>query len=283
MEHSRNIRLLLEYDGTRYHGWQRQQNAATIQGVLEEALQRLTGEKMRLIGSGRTDAGVHALGQAANFHTTSHIPLKAFHAGLNSLLPRDIAVLEAAEAPPEFHARKSAKAKTYEYRLLNRRNRSPLSRHYGWWLADPLDLEAMIRAAGVLPGEHDFSAFKASGSDNVNPVRRVLAAGWQDEPGGWLIFTITANGFLRGMVRSLVGTLVEIGRGKAPPETLPELLQSGDRRLTGPTAPPQGLFLVEVNYGDTIKYGVPVQGANDVQGPFPRVRHPSGHRAGHRP
>jgi tRNA pseudouridine38-40 synthase len=244
----RNIRLLLEYDGTRYHGWQRQKNALSIQEVIETLLARLTGDAVKLHGSGRTDAGVHALGQIANFHTLSHIPLKAFHAGLNSLLPPDIAVLEAAEVPPEFHARKSALSKTYEYRILNRANRSPLHHHYGWWIAARLDLDAMAAAAALLPGEHDFSAFRASGSGNRNPVRQISAARWQTHPGGWLRFTITANGFLRGMVRSLVGTMVEIGKGKAAPELLTELLRSGERRLAGPTAPPQGLYLVEVRY-----------------------------------
>jgi len=244
----RNIRLLLEYDGTRYHGWQRQANALTIQQVLEESLQRLTGEKVALIGSGRTDAGVHARGQVANFRTDSPIPLQAFHKGLNSLLPRDIVVLEATEAPPEFHARKSARAKTYEYRILNRPTRSPIHHHYAWWIDPPLDLAAMAEAAAALPGEHDFTAFRASGSDNLNPVRRVLAATWRDWPGGWLTFTITATGFLRGMVRSLVGTMAAVGRGKAPPTSLAELLESGARHLAGPTAPPQGLYLVEVFY-----------------------------------
>ena len=218
MDLRRNIRLLLEYDGTRYHGWQRQLDAATIQGVLEAAVARLTQAPVAIIGSGRTDAGVHARGQVANFRTESAIPLKAFHQGLNSLLPKDIAVLEASEAEPSFHARKSARAKTYEYRILNRPNRSPLNRHYAWWIAPPLDLAAMAGAAAALPGEHDFTAFRASGSDNINPVRRVLAAAWRDEPGGWLSFTITATGFLRGMVRSLVGTMVEVGQGKAPPD-----------------------------------------------------------------
>lgn len=249
MEARRNIRLLLEYDGTRYHGWQRQKNAPTIQEVVETALARLTGEAVRLIASGRTDAGVHALGQVANFPTNSGLPLKAFHAGLNALLPLDIAVLEAQEAPLSFHARKAARAKTYEYRILNRPSRSPLHRHYGWWLAGPLDLEAMVQAAALLPGEHDFSAFRGSGSGNLNPVRRVLEAHWRSHPGGWLRFVITANGFLRGMVRSLVGTMVEMGQGKRPPQDLADLLQSGDRRRTGPTAPSQGLFLVEVIYG----------------------------------
>ena len=246
----RNIRLLLEYDGTRYHGWQRQLDAVTIQQTLEEALARLTRAPVTLIGSGRTDAGVHARGQVANFRTQSPIPLQAFHQGLNSMLPKDIAVLEAREALPSFHARKSARAKTYEYRILNRRNRSPLNRHYAWWIAPRLDLTAMAAAAAALTGEHDFTAFRASGSDNINPVRRVLAAAWRDEPGGWLSFTITATGFLRGMVRSLVGTMAEAGRGKAPPTILAELLTSGARHLAGPTAPPQGLYLVEVFYGE---------------------------------
>jgi len=250
MDLRRNIRLLLEYDGTRYHGWQRQLDAATIQGVLERAVARLTQAPVAIIGSGRTDAGVHAWGQVANFRTASAIPLKAFHQGLNSLLPKDIAVLEATEAEPSFHARKSARAKTYEYRILNRPNRSPLAHHYAWWIAPRLDLTAMAAAAAALTGEHDFTAFRASGSDNINPVRRVLAAAWRDEPGGWLSFTITATGFLRGMVRSLVGTMAEAGRGKAPPTILAELLTSGARHLAGPTAPPQGLYLVEVFYGE---------------------------------
>jgi tRNA pseudouridine38-40 synthase len=245
---TRNIRLLLEYDGSRYHGWQRQRGDLSIQQVLEEALERLTGEPVKLIGSGRTDAGVHALGQVANFRTISVIPLKAFHEGLNSMLPYDIAVLEAQEVPPEFHARKAALSKTYEYRIINRPSRSPLHHHYGWWLSHKLDLDAMAAAAASLLGEHDFSAFRASGSGNRNPVRRIFAAGWQTHPGGWLRFTITGNGFLRGMVRSLVGTMVEIGKGKAGPELLTELLRSGERRRAGPTAPAQGLYLVEVVY-----------------------------------
>lgn len=244
----RNIRLLLEYDGTRYHGWQRQADAATIQQTLEEALERLTGEKLSLIGSGRTDAGVHALGQVANFRTSRSLPLKAFHDGLNSMLPPDIAVLEASEVSLDFHARKSARTKTYEYRILNRPSRSPLHHHYAWWIAAPLDLSAMTAAAAFLPGNHDFTAFRASGSDNQNPFREVLAAVWQEAPGDWLSFTITATGFLRGMVRSLVGTMVEIGRGKAQPGKMSDLLANGARSEAGPTAPPQGLYLVEVHY-----------------------------------
>jgi tRNA pseudouridine38-40 synthase len=248
MHPRRNIRLLMEYDGSRYHGWQRQRGDLSIQQVLEEALGRLTGDEVRLISSGPPDAGVHALGQVANFLTAGNLPLKAFREGLNSLLPWDIAVLTAEEAPPEFHARKAARHKTYEYRILNRPVRSPLHHNSGWWLAAPLKLAAMQAAAAVLPGKHDFSAFRAAGSGNLNPVRLVLAAGWQTHPWGWLRFTVTATGFLRGMVRSLVGTMVEIGKGKAEPELLAELLKSGERSLAGPTAPPQGLYLVEVVY-----------------------------------
>lgn len=248
MEPRRNLRLLLEYDGTRYHGWQRQKNALTVQEVLETALARLTGQALKVIGSGRTDAGVHALGQVANFQIISPLPLQAFLHGLNSLLPPDIAVLKVEEAPPGFHARKSALAKTYEYRILNRPVRSPLNQHHGWWLPYALDLEVLREAAWALPGEHDFAAFQASGSGVKNTGRRVEAAAWHSHPGGWLCFTITADGFLRGMVRSLVGTMVEIGRGKRPPTDLAALLISRDRRRAGPTAPPQGLYLVEVKY-----------------------------------
>lgn len=248
MENRRNLKLLIEYDGTGYHGWQRQKNAPTIQETLEKALARLTGEAVRVIGSGRTDAGVHALAQVANFFTASPLPLPAFLHGLNSLLPPDIAILEVSEAPRDFHARKSALAKKYQYRILNRPIRSPLHLRYSWWIPPPLDLEAMQEAAAALPGEHDFRAFQATGSSVKNPVRRVLAAAWDRAEGGLLTFTITANGFLRGMVRSLVGTMVEVGKGRRTPWSLKDLLETGDRHRGGPTAPPQGLFLVEVLY-----------------------------------
>jgi len=244
----RNLRLLLEYDGSRYHGWQRQKNALTIQEVVESALARLTGENVRLIGSGRTDAGVHARGQVANFRTSSHLPLRAFVSGLNSLLPLDIAVLEAREVPPDFHARYSARAKTYQYHILNRPQRSPLQQAWVWWLPQPLKLELMQEAAAMVVGEHDFGAFRCRGSCSGSPRRRVLAANWQRQSDSLLTFTITANGFLRGMVRSLVGTMVEVGRGKRPLSDMQALLQGSDRSQAGPTAPAQGLVLVGVVY-----------------------------------
>ena len=233
MDLRRNIRLLLEYDGTRYHGWQRQTDAVTIQEVWKRPWRGSPGRPVALIGSGRTDAGVHARGQVANFRTASAIPLKAFHQGLNSLLPRDIAVLSATEAPPSFHARKSARAKTYEYRILNRPEPlAPCIATTAGGSPRPWTWRPWPRAAAALPGEHDFTAFRASGSDNHNPVRRVLAADWRDDPGGWLSFTITATGFLRGMVRSLVGTMAEVGRGKAPP--------TGPGGVAGEPRPPPG-------------------------------------------
>jgi len=243
----RNLRLGLDSAGTRSHGWQRQKNALTLQETIETAVAILTGERVHLIGSGRTDAGVHALRQVANFHTRSSLPLRAFVPGLNSLLPPDIAVLAAAEVPAGFHARKSARAKTYEYRLLNRPVRSPLSLRYAWQVAPPLEEAALAEAARLLVGEHDFAAFQASGSAVCTTRRRVEEACWQRE-GDMFLFRITATGFLRGMVRSLVGTMVQIGLKKRPVSDLAELLARPDRTRVGPTAPPQGLFLVSVRY-----------------------------------
>lgn len=251
----RNIRLVLEYDGTRYHGWQRQKNALSLQEVIEQALARITGEPVRLIASGRTDAGVHARGQVANFHTKSSVPLRAFVQGLNSLLPLDIVIRQAEEAPLDFHARYDARWKTYEYQIINRPVRPPLERLYTWWIPEPLNLAALEAAAQALPGEHDFSTFRAAGSRPGHAMRRVREAAWQPGPEGRLRFSITANGFLRGMVRSLVGTMVEIGKGKYAPEYLREALEKRNRGLAGPTAPPQGLFLVGVEYEENIEVG----------------------------
>ena len=234
----RTIRLTLEYDGSGYHGWQRQQNALTIQEVVEAGLGRLLGREVRLHGSGRTDAGVHALAQVAHFLTQATLPLAAFREGLNRLLPRDIAVLEAVEAPAEFHARYGAKAKTYEYRILNRPVRSPLHLRRCWHLGQALDLDRMRQAAGFIVGEHDFAGFQTSGSEVKTTVRRVTAAAWEEGPGGWKCFRITAGGFLRGMVRALVGTQVEVGMGKRPAEIC-RVLAAGDRRLAGPADRPR--------------------------------------------
>jgi tRNA pseudouridine38-40 synthase len=244
----RTIRLTLEYDGSGYHGWQRQLNSRTVQEVVENCLLRLTSREVRLHGSGRTDAGVHALGQVAHFRTETNLPLTAFREGLNSLLPRDIVILEAREAPTDFHARYGAKAKMYEYRILNRPVRSPLHLHQCWWLAHPLDLNLIREATSLILGEKDFATFQASGSSVKTTTRTVMRASWEEKPGGWKYFRIMASGFLRGMVRALVGTLVEVGWGKRPPEDLERLLAARDRRLAGPSAPAAGLYLVEVMY-----------------------------------
>ena len=177
--------MTLEYDGSDYHGWQRQLNALTIQEVVETCLARIIGQEVRLHGSGRTDAGVHALGQVAHFRTEAGLPLTAFREGLNSLLPRDIVILEAREVPPDFHARYGAQAKTYEYRILNRPVRSPLHWQHCWWLAQPLDLDSMRAATTFILGEQDFAAFQASGSSVKTTTRTVLAASWEERAGGW--------------------------------------------------------------------------------------------------
>lgn len=252
-EPGRTIRLTLEYDGTAYHGWQRQANALTIQEVVETCLARLTGQPVRVQASGRTDAGVHALGQVAHLRTASALPLAAFREGLNSLLPRDIVVLAASEAAADFHARYGAKAKCYEYRILNRPVRSPLHRHRCWWLPQPLDLARLQTAAALIVGEHDFASFQASGSAVKSTVRRVLAADWEERPGGWKMFRITATGFLRGMVRTLVGTLAEVGAGKRPVDDLSRLLAQKDRTLAGPAAPAGGLYLAAVFYEESLQ------------------------------
>jgi tRNA pseudouridine38-40 synthase len=244
----RTIRLTLEYDGCRYHGWQRQLSALTIQEVVETCLAQLLGQEVRLHGSGRTDAGVHALGQVAHFRTASGLPLAAFRKGMNSLLPRDIVILEAQEAPAAFHARFDAKIKTYEYRILNRPVRSPLYLNHCWWLPQQLALDRMYTAAGFIRGEHDFAGFQTSGGSVKTTVRKVLAATWEEKPGAWKYFRISANGFLRGMVRALVGTMVEVGLGKRQPEDMARMLVSKDRRLAGPAAPAAGLYLMEVLY-----------------------------------
>jgi tRNA pseudouridine38-40 synthase len=253
---NRTIRLTLEYDGSAYHGWQRQLNALTIQEVVETCLARLVGQDVRLHGSGRTDAGVHALGQVAHFRTDATLPLAAFREGLNSLLPRDIVILEADEVPADFHARYGASAKTYEYRILNRPVRSPLHARRCCWLPQPLDLDRMRAATSFIIGEHDFASFQTSGSSVQSTTRTVLAASWQEERGGWKYFCITASGFLRGMVRALVGTLVEVGWGKRPPGDMARLFTLRDRRQAGPAAPAAGLYLVEVMYQESSEFQV---------------------------
>ncbi|MFZ5994523.1 MAG: tRNA pseudouridine(38-40) synthase TruA [Thermodesulfobacteriota bacterium] len=243
----RNIKLILEYDGTAYCGWQRQVNGLSIQEVLEEKIGVMTGEAAKVIGSGRTDAGVHAMNQAANFKTASNIPVDGFLRGLNSLLPQDIAVKEVCEVPADFHARYSASEKIYLYRILNERIRSPLHHLFTWFVPHDLAFAAMERCLPVLQGVHDFAAFMASGS-SVKSTTRIVSGLKLTRKDKIIEFEIRANGFLRHMVRNIVGTLVEVGQGRVTPERFADILQARDRNMAGMTAPPQGLFLKEVIY-----------------------------------
>ncbi len=240
--------MLLEYDGTRYHGWQRQRNPLTIQQVLEECINRITGEDVRVTASGRTDAGVHALGQVANFRTNSCLAAITLLKGINSLLPKDIVIKEITEAGDSFHARYDVKSKVYLYRLFNSPIRPALQRLYTWVIYQPLDLKNMRTAAGHLLGEHDYSSFCATGCDAVNHVRTVTAIDITPSGCGFMEIQVEADGFLRYMIRNIVGTLVEVGRGKRTPDGIPALLEARDRTLAGITAPPQGLFLKDVKY-----------------------------------
>ena len=241
----RNIKLTIEYDGTDYLGWQLQAEGRTIQGEIEEAILKLTGEKSRIHGSGRTDAGVHALAQAANFATGSPLPCETIRSGLNSYLPHDIRIMNAENVPASFHARKDALEKVYEYTVLNRKVSSPLRKRYAYFYTYPLDIPAMEEAAARLVGQHDFRSFAASNLDIESTVRRITALGLR-KYGDELVFRASANGFLRHMVRYIVGTLLEIGRGRRASDDIANMLQGSMK--AGPVAPPHGLCLMSVRY-----------------------------------
>jgi tRNA pseudouridine38-40 synthase len=244
----RTIRMTLEYDGTDYVGWQRQKNGLSIQQVLEEKIAVMTGETVKVTGSGRTDAGVHALAQVAHFRTASAIPPGNFLLGLNSLLPPDIAVRQLEEAPESFHSRHGATGKVYLYRILNRPVRSPLNCRFAWEVFQPLDVPAMARAAFHLRGTHDFTSFSTVHSDAPHRVRTVREISVVRDREGFVDITVEAEGFLRYMVRIIAGTLVEVGRGKLRPGDVPAVLAAQDRAAAGMTAPARGLFLKEVRY-----------------------------------
>jgi tRNA pseudouridine38-40 synthase len=244
----RNIRLTVEYDGGAYCGWQRQINGLSIQQVLEECIGRMTGEEIRVIGSGRTDAGVHALEQVAHFRTASRLGEWNLLMGINSLLPADIAVRELCEAPLVFHARYDAVSKVYLYRICNRTVRSAMERNGAWFVWDPLDLARIDAALDVFRGTHDFSSFCSTHADGKDRVRTILTIAVGKDPSGIVDITVEADGFLRYMVRTIVGALVDVGRGKRTAEDLAAILAAKDRRRAGMTAPPQGLYLKEVKY-----------------------------------
>lgn len=244
----KNLKLVIEYDGTHYHGWQRQPNGPSIQQTIETALETMTRQKIALIGSGRTDAGVHSLGQSANFKCETRLEPEEIQRGLNSLLPRDIVIRQCRTVHPGFHARYDVRHKSYRYWILNQHLPSAIGRQYSWWIRTPLDIPAMQRAADLIVGEHDFKAFEATGSPRGHTRRRVMQARWERQTRGRITFDITADGFLRYMVRNIVGTLVSVGLHKITPERFQEVLNTMDRTQAGATAPAHGLFLMEVIY-----------------------------------
>ncbi len=246
----RNFKLVVEYEGSGYHGWQRQQGFLTIQEVLESRLEVMLGTPVAVRGSGRTDAGVHARGQVISFRSRTALQPGAIQRGLNSLLPHDIVVLEAEEVPESFHARFSAQRKTYEYLVLNREFPSALGRRFAWHIRQPLSISSMRLCMPMICGRRDFAAFMASGSSVKSTERHIYRAEVERAGDDHLKFLFEANGFLRHMVRNLVGTLVDVGRGKRTPEDFSHVLAGGDRRRAGMTAPAHGLYLVSVHYND---------------------------------
>ncbi|MFW5853836.1 MAG: tRNA pseudouridine(38-40) synthase TruA [Thermodesulfobacteriota bacterium] len=244
----RNFKLTIEYDGTRYHGWQRQKGDRTLQGEIERALKTMTGQQIILNGSGRTDAGVHAYGQTAHFKCETLLSPDVFQKGLNSLLDADIVIRDCREVDRSFHARFDVRRKTYHYRIRNRPLPSALERLYVWHIRRPLNLAAMAEAAVCLSGEHDFKAFEGAGSPRAHTRRRIFQSEIVWDPEGSVTFQVSADGFLRYMVRNIVGTLVDVGSGKTTVLEFQKILASEDRGRAGATAPPHGLYLMQVDY-----------------------------------
>ncbi len=240
-------RLILSYNGAHYAGWQRQNNAIAVQQRLEEALEAVLGQPIRIHGAGRTDAGVHARGQVAHLHLQNPFPLGGLIHGTNHALPSDIRVLGAERMVASFHARKSARAKTYSYRLIESPLLSPLDAPYAVALPGPLDLAALRQASALLVGRHDFTAFALAGGSHRDPHRRIFATSWRRQ-GRRLLFRVVGDGFLRGMVRSLVGTLLEVGQGRRKVDNIRQLLRGEPRSQAGPTAAAHGLTLERVYY-----------------------------------
>ena len=256
------FKITLAYDGTDYVGWQRQANGVSIQALIEDALRELDGRDVAVTGAGRTDAGVHALGQVAGFTIAREIGPDALIRALNAHLPPAIRVFTAEQAPPGFHPRFGARVKTYRYQLCNGDIMSPFERGRAWHVPGALDVKAMSAAARLVEGRHDFAAFQASGGSVATTEREIFAstvrttdAAARTSDVGLLCYDVEGNGFLRHMVRIIVGSLVEVGRGRRPIEWIGETLASRDRGAAGPTAPPQGLFLVRVEYRDALAAG----------------------------
>src|SRR3990172_807509 len=267
-----NVRLLLEYDGTSFQGWQKQAGLPTIQGTLEEALARITKQPVTLFGAGRTDARVHAAGQTASFRSSLKLTESSWVRAVNSLLPPDIVIRSAEYVPPEFHARYSARSKVYQYSILTSERRAPFLRNYVWHGRQALNIPSMQEASGYLIGTHDFSSFRASECAAKSPVRTLDRLEIVHIPPAeiaeqkckhclvplnrmpcnatMILFTLEARSYLQHMVRNIVGTLNDVGRGRLKPSDVREILEKKDRRYAGPIAPPQGLFLFRVRYDD---------------------------------
>lgn len=243
----KRILLIVAYDGTAYHGWQLQPGADTIEGQLNKHLSDLLGEKIQVIGASRTDAGVHALCNMAVFDTCSRIPGEKFSFALNQRLPEDIKIQKSLEVESNFHPRKIATRKTYEYRIYNATFPNPVKRLYSYFTYVPMDVERMQKAAAYLVGEHDFAGLSTYKPEILSTVRTIYAAS-VEKSGDEICIRVTGNGFLYNMVRIIAGTLMEIGRGKFEPEMISEILESKDRNMAGPTAPPEGLTLVRYDF-----------------------------------
>lgn len=241
----KNYKVVLAYDGTDFRGWQRQPDGRTVQGVLEEAIRKVTQKRTVVHGAGRTDAGIHALGQAASFRGAFKLADDVLLRALNAVLPGDVRIFSLEEAPAGFHARKSARSKVYRYRIVHAPQASPLDRRYVLHWPHPLDLRVMREAAKLFVRTDDFTAF--SSNRDRSPVRTVTRSEFR-KAGPEIIYTIEAGGFLRFMVRTIVGTLIEVGRGRLPPAEVEEVFRRRDRTLAGPTAAAKGLTLVRVDY-----------------------------------
>jgi len=244
----KNFKLIIEYDGTFLHGWQKQKEDRTVQEEIEKAIGIMTGKNIVVTASGRTDAGVHALGQTANFLCDTEITPEAFLRGLNSLTSEEIVIKECSLVDNDFHARYNVKSKTYMYRILNQPLPAAIFRQYAWFIPKKLDIDAMNAAILHIIGTHDFKAFEGVGSPRSSTVRTIIHAGLEQLEHGYISFEFKGNGFLRFMVRNITGTLVDIGLGKITPDDFMGILNSKDRSLAGITAPPQGLCLMKVEY-----------------------------------
>ena len=244
----RNIKLLIEYDGKDFNGWQKQPNKLNIQGEIERAIERITGEEVNLMASGRTDAGVHAIGQVANFKTNSNIPIEKFPIALNTNLKKSIIIKSAEEVEERFHSRLNCKKKTYRYIINNSKYGTAIYRNLETHIPIKLDIEKMQKAVKYFEGEHDFKAFKASGTSSKSSVRKIYKAEVIDAGNERIYIELTGNGFLYNMVRIIAGTLVEVGLNKIEPQEIENIILSKKRENAGKTLPPQGLYLVNVVY-----------------------------------